>query len=88
MESFPPQYSVVVVSGLPNACFSFAGYRMDRIGDTVQIELINWKPSRSDVACAEIYRTAMTTITLGIDFDPGRTYTIEVNGVIETFVAQ
>lgn len=88
MESFPPQYSVVVVSGLPNACFSFAGYRMDRIGDTVQIELINWKPSRSDVACAEIYRTVMTTITLGIDFDPGRTYTIEVNGVIETFVAQ
>ena len=43
MESFPPQYSVVVVSGLPNACVTFAGYRMDRIGDTVQIEVINWK---------------------------------------------
>lgn len=88
MESFPPQYSVVVVSGLPNACVTFAGYRMDRDGDTVQIEVINWKPSRSDVVCAEIYGTVMTTITLGSDFIPGHTYTVAVNGVTETFVAQ
>ena len=88
MESFPPQYSVVVVSGLPNACVTFAGYRMDRDDDTVQIEVINWKPSRSDVVCAEIYGTVMTTITLGSDFIPGHTYTVEVNGVTETFVAQ
>ncbi len=88
MESFPPQYSVVAVSGLPNACVSFAGYRVDRNGDTVQIEVINWKPSRSDVACAEVYDTVTTTITLGSEFNPGHTYTVAVNNVTETFVAQ
>ena len=88
MESFPPQYSVVVVSGLPNACVTFAGYRMDRDGDTVRIEVINWKPSRSDVVCAQVYGTVETTIILGSEFNPGHTYTVEVNSITETFVAQ
>ena len=88
LKSFPPQYNLVVVSGLPNSCASFGGYRLERDDETVRIEVVNWKPSNPDVACAEIYRTVETTILLGSDFVPGSTYTVLVNDVTETFVAQ
>ena len=88
LKSFPPQYNLVVVSGLPNSCASFGGYRLERDDETVRIEVVNWKPSNPDVACAEIYRTVETTILLGSDFVPGSTYTVLVNDVTETFVTQ
>ncbi|MCZ6789897.1 MAG: hypothetical protein O7D33_08195 [Chloroflexi bacterium] len=80
MESFPPQYSLVVVSGLPNACVSFAGYRLERGGDTVSIEMLNWRPADPGVICAQVYGTTETRIPLGSDFDPDTTYTVDVNG--------
>ena len=40
------------------------------------------------MACAEIYRAVETTIPLGSDFVPGRRYTVAVNEVTETYVAQ
>ena len=61
-ESFPPQYRVRVVSGLPNACFSYGGYYLTRDDDAVRIEILNWHPSDPDVACAEVYGTVTTTI--------------------------
>lgn len=88
LESFPVQYRVLVVSGLPNACYSFAGYWLDLSGDTIRIEIINWKPADSGVACAAVYRAVETTIHLGSDFESGKTYTIVVNETTETFVAQ
>ena len=88
MESFPPQYSLVVVSGLPNGCASFAGYRLERSGNTIKIEMVNWKPADPQVVCTEIYRTVETRISLGSDFESGRTYTLLVNDVAESFVAQ
>jgi len=88
MESFPPQYSVAVVSGLPNGCTSFGGYRLERNGDMIRIEVINWKPADESKACTEEYRTVEHNIWLGSDFESGKTYTVIVNDVIESFVAQ
>ena len=88
LESFPPQYILVVVSGLPNACVSYGGYRLERNDDTIQVEMINWKPANADVACAQVYGTAETNIMLGSDFKSGETYTVVVNDVTETFTAQ
>ena len=88
LESFPVQYQVIVVSGLPNACYSFAGYRLERSGDTIHIVAINWKPADPSMACAEVYGTVDTTIHLGSDFESGKTYTIVVNEVIVTLIAQ
>ena len=88
MESFPPQYSLVVVSGLPNGCASFAGYRLERSGDTIRVEVLNWKPVGPQVACTDNYRTVTTNIPLGSDFESGRSYTVLVNDVTESFVAQ
>ena len=88
MESFPPQYAVVVVSGLPNACVTFGGHRLEREDDTIRIEMLNWKPADSEVVCAQVYGTVETRISLGSDFESGKTYTVVVNDVKETFVAQ
>ena len=88
MKSFPPQYSVVVVSGLPNACVSFGGYRLERDGDAIQIAILNWKPADPEVACPAVYGTVDTTVPLGSDFESGMMYTVVVNEVTETFVAQ
>lgn len=88
LESFPPQYNVTVVSGLPNSCVSFAGYRLESREDTIKIKMINHKPADSQVLCAMVYGTVETRISLGSDFESGTKYTIEVNDVTETFVAQ
>ncbi len=88
LESFPLHYNVVVVSGLPNACATSAGYRIDRQDATIALEVLNWKPADPGVACAEIYGTVRTTIPLGSDFESGRTYTLVVNGVTQEFDAR
>ena len=88
LESFPVQYRVLVVSGLPNACYSFAGYRLERNGDTIRIEMTNSKPAEPRLACAQVYGIVETTIPLGKEFQSGSTYTIDVNDATETFVAQ
>ncbi|MCH7705747.1 MAG: hypothetical protein IIB33_01720 [Chloroflexi bacterium] len=88
LESFPPQYNLAVASGLPNGCASFAGYYLNRDDTTIRVDMINWKPAASDVACTADYRTVNTTIPLGSDFVPGESYAAVVNDVTERFVAQ
>ena len=88
LESFPPQYRLNVVSGLPNACFSFSGYSLEGEDTRINIRIQNWNPAESGLGCAEIYRTVETSISLGTDFQPGRSYTVLANEVTETFVAQ
>ena len=88
MESFPPQYALTVVSGLTNGCVTFGGYRLERGDDVIRIEVVNWKPADGDIVCTDVYGTVETNIPLGSDFEPGRTYTVEVNDVTESFVAQ
>ena len=88
MESFPPQYMLVVASGLPNGCVTFAGYRLERDGDTIRVEMVNWKPADSEIACPAIYGTVDTRIPLGTNFESGSTYTVVVNDVFKDFVAQ
>ena len=85
MESFPPRYSLLVVSGLPNACVSYGGYTLNRDFGSIRVDMFNWKPSDPQIACAEIYRTVETVIPLGSDFDPDASYTVDVNGVTVSF---
>ena len=86
-ESFPPQYFVQVKSGLPNACYEFNGYDVSRDGETVRITVTNLKPEQQ-LMCAEIYRTVESNVALGSDFEGGKTYTVHVNDLTETFIAQ
>jgi hypothetical protein len=88
LESYPVQYRLKVVSGLPNGCTEFGGYQVDRDGEPIRVEMVNWKPADESTACTQEYRTVDTHIHLGSDFQSGETYTVEVNGTIVTFIAQ
>ena len=89
-ESFPPQYFAHVISGMPNGCVEFYGYEEARDGNTITVTVTNLEPAPSNntLACAAIYLTHETGVALGKDFEPGETYTVKVNDVVETFVAQ
>jgi ABC-type transport system substrate-binding protein len=88
-ESFPPQYFVEVVSALPNGCHHFSRYEVSRDGTTVHIDVWNTVPANlSVVACAMIYGEVTSNVALGSDFVSGVEYTLEVNDMTQTFVAQ
>ena len=87
-ESFPLQYFLNVKSGLPNGCARFDGYTLNREGDTITVEVTNLKPASKDLMCTMIYGTVETNIPLGTDFEPGRTYTVNVNDFTKSFVGE
>ena len=88
-ESFPPQYFVYVVYGMPNGCVEYYGYEESRSVNAVTLTVTNLEPAPSEpIACAQVYRTGEINVPLGSEFLPGETYTVEVNDVTETFVAQ
>ncbi len=87
-ESFPPQYFAEVESGLRNGCVRFDRYEVERKGETIKVTVTNLEPAAKDIACTEEYRTVMSNVPMGSDFEPGRTYTVLVNDVTETFVTQ
>jgi hypothetical protein len=88
MESYPPQYNLVVASGLPNSCVSFGGYSLSREGFVIKVEVTNFEPATLVTPCDEVYGLVETAIPLGSDVVPGETYTVVVNDVTTTFVAQ
>ena len=87
-ESFPPQYFVMVTSGLPNGCFQFDNYELSREGEEITITVTNLVPADQSTPCTEQLRTVESNVALGSDFEGGKTYTVLVNDVTETFVAQ
>ena len=90
MESFPVQYAVHVVSGLPSGCAAFLGTEVvERSGTTIRIEVLNRMPAPdSNVACTMIYGYHESNVSLGSDFHSGVTYTVDVNGTLSEFTAQ
>ncbi|MCI0438933.1 MAG: hypothetical protein L0177_07345 [Chloroflexi bacterium] len=87
-ESFPPQYIVHIVSGLPNGCARFNELTTARDGSTITITITNLMPADPNVACTMIYGIMEHNVNLGRDFTPGETYTVKVNDMTKTFVAQ
>lgn len=87
--SSPPQYFVDVVSEEPTTCDHFDSYNVTRAGNTtVIVEVFN---RRCCTSCPDKWwdsNYVEHTIPLGTDFVPGGNYTVEVNNVTETFVAQ
>ena len=76
----PVQANLVVVSGLPNACYSFEGYDVSRDSDTFRVGVTNARPDDPTLACAEMYRTVTTEIPLEGEIEICQTYTVIVNG--------
>ena len=81
--------TLVVASGLPNACFSFSRYaNLTRSGKTISLDVLNVDESVAGQGCAEIYGPVTTDITLPLEYDivVCEAYTVVVNG--ESHVVQ
>lgn len=88
-ESFPPQYFVQITSGLPNGCAAFEEITTERDGETIRIAVWNTLPVADEpIACTMIYGFVEHNVALGTDFTSQQRYSVEVNDVTETFVAQ
>jgi hypothetical protein len=87
LESFPAQYLLRVLAGLPGGCAAAAGHDLSRSGDTIRVQVYNSMPT-GPVACTMIYGTYELNVPLGSDFQSGREYVIEVNDKRLTLRAQ
>jgi hypothetical protein len=87
-ESARPQYFLDVMSGLPSGCAKFDRYDLERSGDTITVTVWNVDETPENGACTAIYGTVEHAIALGSNFQAGTTYTVHVNDVTKTFVAQ
>ena len=86
-ESFPVQYGLQIRAGLPNGCAKRAGYEVSRNGTQIEVRVLNAMPL-GQVACTMIYGTYELNVSLGSDFSPGTTYTVQVNDKTTSFVAR
>ena len=92
LESFPPQYQLRVVSGLPkgSGCSQFNGYEVRR-SEANEIEVVVTHHEVADrlVVCTADFPIVETNIPLGSGFESGEKYTVRVNsGTTTSFVAQ
>ncbi len=77
-----PFVTVHVEGGLPDGCTTLHETKAMRTEDTIVIIITTERPR--DAICTEIYTFFEKDLNLGKDFAPG-TYTVDVNGVTDTF---
>ncbi|MFA7249073.1 MAG: hypothetical protein WC273_05510 [Dehalococcoidia bacterium] len=79
LKSLPPQYQVLVVSGLPSGCAAFESISAQRTGTRIDVTVRNTLTVPPSGACTTIYGYAQNVVNIGPDFQPGTTYTVVVN---------
>jgi hypothetical protein len=75
------------VSALPDGCTRFERFAVRREGAGVFVEVFNTVPADRSVMCTMIYGEHESAVPLGSDFRPGASYTLDVNGTRQPFVA-
>lgn len=89
LESFPVQYRLRIVSGLPSGCAAFAGAEVEQQGTTFIVTVMNTVPAPGQqVSCTMIYGYHESSVSLGTGLESGTEYTVKVNDKATTFVAQ
>ena len=78
-ESFPPQYFVHILAGLPSGCAQQYTHSVAQNGNEVNIEVLNTVPDGTPL-CTAIYGQYELNINLGSNFVSGQEYTVSVNG--------
>lgn len=88
-ESFPVQHLLHVVSGLPSGCAAFEDIEVEREGTVFTVTVTNTMPAPDqEIACTMIYGYHESNVALGNDLESGTEYTVHVNDMTLTFVAQ
>ena len=92
LESFPPQYQLRVVSGLPkgSGCSQFNGYEVRRReSNEIEVVVTHHKVADQLVVCTADFPVVEANVPLGSGFEPGEEYTDRVNSDTATsFVPQ
>jgi hypothetical protein len=76
-----------ITSGLPSGCAVYSRAVVTRTGATVRVDVYNHLPT-GQVACTAIYGMVTNDVDLGGGFTVGSTYTVDVNGTRQTFMAR
>ncbi len=85
-ESYPVQIFVYIKGGLRDSCTTFHELKVERSGNTVNIEVTTERPRKA--TCAQVYGYFEENVALGSDFTSGETYTVRVNDYMTGFVMQ
>lgn len=81
LESYPEQFVVQVISGLPSGCATFDRPDVTRNGTVVNIDVYNMVPAPGElIACTAMYGIHDENVRLGSDFERGTEFTVVVNG--------
>ena len=92
LETAPPQYELLVMSGLPkgSGCSRFNGYEIRRTDRTmIDIDVTHDEVADPYIICSDDYPILETSMHLGSDFEPGVEYTVRVNShTVQTFLAR
>ena len=83
-DSFPPQYFLYFRSQGPNSSHKFYRYYVSRFGKTIRVMVVHVELNTLHTQMVVNFHRI---IPLGSHFVPGETYTVEVNGRTNTFVA-
>lgn len=83
-ESFPEQIFVHIKGGLDDSCTKFHDLIEERSGTKIKIKITTERPRNA--ICAQVFSYFEKSINLGSDFTSGQIYTVEVNGITQTFV--
>jgi hypothetical protein len=80
LESYPEQFVVQIISGLPGGCASFSHTDVTQDGTNINIAAYNTVPAPDSlIACTAIYGIHDENVALGSDFERGTIYTVYVN---------
>ena len=92
LESAPPQYQILVVSGMPkgSGCSQFNGYETRRReSNRIDVVITHHQVADPLVACTADYPIVETIVPLGSNFEQGVEYTVSVNSdTTKSFVAR
>lgn len=83
MESFPVQVRAVARGYLPDSCTEIDDITQTRSGNTFTVSITTTRPS--DAYCAQVLKPFEENISLRVSGLLKGTYTVNVNGVRETF---
>ena len=83
-ESAPPQVSLKITAGLPSGCAQPHSHQLTRSGNTISVTVLNSMPTGEPI-CTMIYGSYELTVDLGSEFEPGTTYTVQVNDKTTAF---
>ena len=86
LESFPVQVHAVARGNLPDACTTVGSVEQSRTDNTFTVKIGTVRPA--DMACAEVLTPFEQNIPLDVHGLKAGTYTVNVNGVTETFELQ